>query len=198
MKTTIPALLLLVALAACDDGPRVVVRASLDGRPVADLPVTLLPYDRDALQDSLRATDESDAAQLPQELLRDVAKLDSTIQRTPRDSAGTLRADSLRARRDSLAARADSAARAWEARLLHRADSLGRLRAEAEERSPAADTTDASGRASLPAEPGQVWLRARYVLPDAVMEWNVPVTLPAGQDSLAAVLDETNGRRLRM
>jgi len=197
MKTTIPALL-LVALAACDDGPRVVVRASLSGRPVADLPVMLLPYDRDALRDSIRAGDDSDAAQLPQELLRDVAKLDSTLQRTPRASAGLARADSLRARRDSIAARADSAARAWEARLVHRADSLGRLRAEEEERSPAADTTDASGRATLPTAPGKVWLRASYVLPDAVIEWNVPVTLPAGQDSLAVARDESNGRRVRM
>jgi hypothetical protein len=198
MKTTILAPLLLVALAACDDGPRVVVRASLNGRAVADLPVTLLPYDRDALQDSLRRGDESDAAQLPQELLRKVAQLDSALDRAGRDSAGIARADSLRARRDSIAARADSAARAWESRLLHRADSLGRARAEETDRTPSADTTDASGRAALAASPGMAWLRARYVLPDAVIEWNVPVTLPAGQDSIVAALDQTNARRVEM
>lgn len=188
----------LIILAACDAGPHVVVRASLQGRPVADLPVTLLPYDRDGLQDSLRREAGDDAPALSQELLRKLAGVDSALARPAADSAALTRADSLRQERARLTARLDSGRQKvvrWEARLRTRADSLGRLQAEAAERSGASDTTDAAGRAELASSPGQSWARARYVLPDAIMEWNVPVTLPAGQDSVVLVLDERNGKR---
>ena len=199
MKTSllVPIALLLVG---CDSGPRVVVDASLGGRPVADLPFTLLPNNRDRLLDSLRRESADDAPALPQEVAQEIASLDSALARVPGDSAGLRRADSLRVVRTGLAARMDTAraeASAWEARLAQRADSLGMLAAEAAERSPAADTTDAAGRAVLSAGPGQSWLRASYVLPEAVMEWNVPVTLPGGQDSTVVRLDERNGRRVR-
>jgi hypothetical protein len=193
------ALVLLLFAAACDAGPRIVVRASLGGRPVADLPLLLLPYDREAIQDSLRTADEDDAPSLPQELLREVAGLDSALARPATDSAGMARADSLRQRRTRLGARLDSARAkrtAWETRLTVRADSLGTEAASAADRESAVDTTDAAGRAELSATPGAAWIRASYVLPDAVMEWNVPVTLPAGQDSLVVRLDERNGRRV--
>jgi hypothetical protein len=193
------ALVLLVLAAACDAGPRIVVRASLDGRPVADLPLLLLPYDREAIQDSLRREAEGDAPTLPQELLRELAGLDSALARPPTDSTAMARVDSLRQRRDRLAARLDSARirlSEWEARLVARADSLGAATAESADRESAVDTTDAGGRAALAATPGTAWIRGSYVLTDAVVEWNVPVTLPAGQDSLVVHLDETNGRRV--
>jgi hypothetical protein len=198
MKPSALVLVLVAGVAACDAGPQIVVHASLNGRPVAELPLTLLPYDRGHLQDSLRAADE-DAPALPQDLLRELAGVDSALARPVTDSAALVRADSLRRRRDALAARVDSArARLteWESRLVVRAESLGLATAEEEDRAASSDTTDAGGRAELAATPGRAWILARYVLPDAVMEWNVPVTLPGGQDSLLVRLDERNGRRL--
>ena len=188
----------LIILAACDAGPHVVVRASLQGRPVADLPVTLLPYDRDGLQDSLRREAGDDAPTLSQEVLRRLAGVDSALARPAADSAALARADSLRQERARLTARLDSGRQRiarWEERLRTRADSLGRRDAEQAERGASIDTTDAMGRAVLAASPGQSWARARYVLPDAIMEWNVPVTLPAGQDSVVLELNERNGRK---
>ena len=59
MKRPLVVPALLLALAACDGGSRVVVQASLEEEgPVADLPVRLLPYDRQAILDSLAADRE--------------------------------------------------------------------------------------------------------------------------------------------
>jgi hypothetical protein len=199
MKPSLLVIVLCLGAAACDSGPRFVVRASLGGRPVAELPLTLLPYDRERLQDSLRSADD-DPPTLPQDLLRQLSGVDSALARPPADSAAMARVDSLRGVRDKLSARLDSARQRvarWEAALVRRADSVGTLQAEGEEREAAVDTTDASGRATLASTPGPAWIRARYVLPDAIMEWNVPVTLPAGQDSVVVQLDERNGRRRR-
>lgn len=200
MKPSVMLTLALLLAAGCDSGPRIVVLAELDGRPVADLPLTLLPYDRERLQDSLRREAGDDAPTLPQELLRDVARLDSVLARPAADSAAMQRADSLRRVRDSLSVRLDTArakAARWEERLHARADSLGRTTAAAAERGAAADTTDGSGRAELAASPGSSWVRGRYILPDVVLEWNVGVTLPAGQDSILVRLDRGNARALR-
>lgn len=200
MKPPAALSLLLLLAAACDAGPRVVVRATLDGRPVADLPVHLLPYDRQRLQDSLRDALQEDAPAVPEELLGRLAGVDSALARPAADSAAQARADSLRTVRAGLAARADSARerlRAWEQEVALRADSLGLARADADDRLAASDTTDAAGRAALPASPGQSWVRARYILTDAVMEWNVPVALPADQDSVVLELNQGNARRLQ-
>lgn len=197
MKPSVTLTLALLLAAACDAGPRVVVLATLDGQPVADLPLTLLPYDRERLQDSLRREAGDDAPTVPQELLRELAGLDSALARPAGDSAAVDRADSLRVLRDRLAARVDTARmdlQTFEGRLVQRADSLGRLGAEAAERIAAADTTDEQGRATFPASPGPSWIRGRYILPDAVLEWNLGVTLPAGQDSIVVRLDRSNAR----
>ena len=53
---------------------------------------------------------------------------------------------------------------------------------------------DEHGRATFPASPGPSWIRGRYILPDAVLEWNLGVTLPAGQDSIVVRLDRSNAR----
>ncbi|HET7322571.1 MAG TPA: hypothetical protein VFI96_08770 [Longimicrobiaceae bacterium] len=60
----LPSLLLLLVAAACGE-PKVTVEAALPGvggapaGPVADLPIRLLPYDRAAILDSLRAAAET-------------------------------------------------------------------------------------------------------------------------------------------
>jgi hypothetical protein len=198
MKPSALVILLLAGAAACDSGPHIVVQASLGGRPVSDLPLTLLPYDRDGIQDSLRHAEES-PPELPQDLLRELAGVDSALARPAQDSAAIARVDSLRRVRTRLAARADSARQRvarWDSSLIARADSIGLAEAESQERHAAADTTDSSGHGTLEASPGKSWIHASYVLPDAIMEWNVPATLPAGQDSLLVRLDESNGRKV--
>ncbi len=97
------ATLLPLAMAACGGGPEVVVHAAADAPgaegPVdlADLPVRLLPYDRDAIFDSLEAAYPEPEPAIPQDIL-DQQQAVQTAQaewRTAEERWGTVR-DSLR------------------------------------------------------------------------------------------------------
>lgn len=197
MRLPVPlvSVVLLSVLAACDAEPRVVVRATLDGRPVADLPVTLLPYDRQAILDSLAEDRESPEPVIPQDAVQQLRSLRAggggVKAPAPGDSASAAApapAEALRARLDSLlkARRAwyDSITPAYEEAVKERVSNAGQ--------SERADTTGADGRAELPAAAGQWWLFARYVLPDEELEWYLPVTVRG--DSLVVELDRGNAK----
>jgi hypothetical protein len=187
-------LLLALALVAagCDDPP-VVVEASLDGEPLAGLPVWLLPYDRVALVDSLvQESDEPEPA-IPAEL---VAALDTARERERRAAGDTLLAG-LRARRQGLEARVDSirvARRDWRDRVYAPLDSLARHR-EGELGVPArSDSTDARGIVRIPAGEGRFWVWSVYVLPEATLEWSVPVAV-LGDSATVRLTRETARER---
>lgn len=189
-------LLLALALVAagCDD-PRVVVEASLDGEPLSGLPVWLLPYDRVALVDSLvQESDEPEPA-IPAEL---VAALD-TARALERQAQGDTLLAQRRAHRRMLEVRVDSiraARRAWRDRIYAPLDSLARAREAELGTSARSDTTDARGRASLPADEGRFWVWSVYVLPEATLEWSVPVAVRG--DSAAVGLTRESARERRV
>ena len=56
-----------------------------------------------------------------------------------------------------------------------------------------ADTTDAAGPRAFEADEGNWWVVSRYVLPDAVLEWSVPVT--AARTSVTVQLTRERARR---
>jgi hypothetical protein len=56
------------------------------------------------------------------------------------------------------------------------------------------DTTDAAGRAAFAADEGRWWAVSRYVLPDEVLEWAVPVRVRKDRDSVVVRLDRKNAR----
>jgi hypothetical protein len=182
----------VLAAAGCGE-PQLTVRASLDGEPVADLPVWLLPYDRTALLDSL--VQESDEAE-PAIPASWVAELD-TLRRREASAAGDTVLAPIRARRHAVEARIDSvraARRVWRERVHAPLDSLAAERMAELGRSARADTTGADGTARLSAGEGRAWIRAVYVLPEAVLEWNVPVT-PQGDSTTVALTRENATER---
>jgi hypothetical protein len=196
MNRSVWLLAVLVAASACGGGENVVLRASLDengAQPVPDLPVRLLPYDRQAILDSLARANESPEPKLPRDAM---------------DRLRSLQAEAARGKPagDSTAARAGVALRAYVAQL----DSIRKARekwlesqredfeAAARERNPhglgeLSDTTDASGRAAVAADAGKWWAVSRYVLPDEVLEWSVPVTAQK-KDSVVVRLTRKNAR----
>lgn len=187
------ALLNSLALAACEAEPRVGVVATLDDQPIVDLPVRLLPYDREALLDSLaRAAKEPEPA-LPPDLLQQLQGL------AAEERAATQRGDTALARfrvvRRAAYARADSvraARRAWAEKAFARFDSLAARKAEAADREELVDTTDASGTAAFRAEPGRWWVYARYTLPFSELSWSFPVQVAA--DSTPVRLSRANAK----
>ncbi len=90
MKRQFVVLALLACAAACGTDPKVVVRASLTpgGEPIADLPVQLLPYDREELLDSLAEAADDPEPALPQEVLQEQQERAGRGDRrqAPRDS----------------------------------------------------------------------------------------------------------------
>jgi len=147
----------------CGGGPKVVVEArGLDPATqqtvaLPDLPVRLLPYDRDAIFDSLRAAARSPEPEIPLPLVAEES--DTT---PPAPTAASL--DSLHAAR-----------RAWAAQTFAPFDSIARAKAKAAGRVEMVDTTDTSGTARFRVEPARWWIYARYVLPDRELYWNVPL-----------------------
>jgi hypothetical protein len=188
---------LLAAAAACGGGDNVVLRASLDeagAQPVADLPVRLIPYDRQAILDSLAREDESPEPKLPAGAMERIRSFQAEEAR-------------LRVRGDSAVARVAAERRGYLARL----DSIRKARetwlndrrkdfeTAAKERNAhgfpeLADTTDAAGRAVFKADEGQWWAVSRYVLPDEVLEWAVPVRVRKDRDSVVVRLTRKNAR----
>ena len=195
MKRKFVVLALLVSAAACGTDPKVVVRASLTpgGAPIADLPVQLLPYDREELLDSLGKAADDPEPELPQEVLQQQQALaaESASVREKGDTAlarwnaqRRAVAAALSAHRRARAAWADSAYKDF--------PEAAAAAAAARELSEAADTTDAAGRAEMEAEEGQYWVYARYILPDVELEWNVRMTLTG--DSTVVPLTRANAR----
>lgn len=195
MKRSYLLLILLASVAACDAGPKVVVRASLTpgGEPIADLPVQLLPYDRQEVLDSLTRAAEDPEPAPSQELLQ---RRDSLVAAAP---AARQRGDTAVARwnaaQKTLAARFARIERQraeWKAAIHNAFPEAAAARAAASELSESSDTTDATGRAELAAEEGQWWVYARYVLPDTELEWNVKMTMSG--DSVIVPLTRANAK----
>lgn len=189
--------LAVLAAAGCGGGDNVVVRASLDesgGQPVPDLPVRLLPYDREAILDSLAKEADSPEPRIPADALERIRSLQAEESRVkPRGDSAVRR---VAAQRAAYVAQLDSirGARAkWlEAR---REDFEEAARERNSENLPElSDTTDAAGRAAFAADAGKWWAVSRYVLPDAVLEWSVPVRVREGQDSVSVQLTRKNAR----
>ena len=182
-------LALAVAAAACGSGPKVVVRASLDeGGPIADLPVRLVPYDRQAILDSIAAEREEPEPVLPQDVIQRIAAIQAEIA-----AAGDSVPAGLRADRQALRVRADSFAKAHEQWLVDIREPFDRaVQAKLGSETERVDTTDASGRAAVEAGEGRWWLTARYVLPETVLEWELPVTIRP--DSTVVALTRANAK----
>ena len=193
-------LLLLAACAAaagCSES-KVVVRASLagEGRPLADLPVYLLPYDRQALMDSLQREAGQPEPAIPAPL---VTQLESLTQQEQRMlAAGDTAVRPVRAQRAAVQAQIDSirvARRRWREQVFAPFDSVAAAKVAETGVTPAADTTDASGTARIPAGAGRFWIYAAYVMPEVTLEWNVPVTVRG--DSTVVRLTRENARERR-
>lgn len=183
--------LALVVAAACGSGPKVVVRASLDeAGPIADLPVRLLPYDRQAILDSIAAEREAPEPVLPQDVIQ---RLRAILAEEARLAPGDSALGALRAERQALQVRADSFAKAREEWLADNRERYERaVQAKLGSETERVDTTDAAGRAVVEAGEGRWWLTARYVLPESVLEWEIPITVRP--DSTVVALTRANAK----
>jgi hypothetical protein len=191
--SAVAALPLLLLAAACGSDPKVVVHAEVDGQRVADLPVTLLPYDRQAVLDSLAKAQETPEPLFPVELVQQFRKLEAeeNAVRQRGDSAvarWTVQMRQVRTRVDSLRA----ARKAWTDEAYADFEEAAEERVAASGLSVEVDTTDAGGYSAFRAADGQWWVTARYMLPEAELEWNVPVA--ATGDSVVVRLTRQNAR----
>ena len=191
MKRALLFLAVCLTAAGCSDS-KVVVRAALaeGGEPIVDMPVYLLPYDRKALMDSLARASEEPEPTIPADLVTQLERL-SSAPAVPGDSA----ARAAQAARRVLQARIDSirAARAqWRQRVFAPFDSVARMKESELGETAASDTTDAAGRAEVPADEGRFWLYATYVLPETTLEWNLPVAVRG--DSVVVNLTRKNAK----
>jgi hypothetical protein len=183
-----------LASAGCSDS-KVVVHASLaeNGQPVADLPVWVLPYDRQALMDSLAEEAGEPEPGIPAPLITQLEGL--TARERQLAAAGDPRLAAFRAQRMAVQKQVDSirtARVAWRERVFADFDSLSDARQAELGVTSAVDTTDARGIARIGADEGRVWIWASYVLPDVTLEWNVPVTVRG--DSTTVRLTRENAK----
>lgn len=190
---------LLGAAAACGGGQKVVVRASMDGaggQPIADLPVTLVPYDQQAILDSLAEADSTPQPKLPRDAVARLRSLqaEEAAVKQRNDTAGVSR---IEAQRRAYLAQLDSVRKARVAWLKDEQDDYDEaVKAWNPHGYPTrTDTTDARGRAAFGAAKGTWWAVARYVLPDEVLEWSVPVK-PGKSDSVVVRLTPSNAQHL--
>lgn len=186
-----------LAAAGCSDS-KVVVRAALaeSGQPVADLPVYLLPYDRQALMDSLAEEAGQPEPAIPAALVTQLESLNATERQLAARGDSTVRR--IRAQRAAVQAQIDSIRvnrLRWRQRVFEPFDSLAQARMAELGASAASDTTDASGVARIKADEGRFWIYASYVLPDVTLEWNVPVTVRG--DSTVVRLTRENATERR-
>ncbi|MBV9772878.1 MAG: hypothetical protein JO040_02970 [Gemmatimonadetes bacterium] len=197
MKSSLVLLVALVpTLAACHGDPKVVVRASMEEGATAgieDLPVRLLPYDRDAILDSLRAKSRVPEPQVPADLVQQMQSLPGLEQQAR--ARGDTAVTRFQAFRRVVLARADSmraARKAWADKTYARFDEKA-VAALANSGEPEqADTTDASGTATFRAKEGRRWVYARYTLPYSELYWNVPVEVTG--DSTVVRLTRANAK----
>ncbi len=193
------AILLPFALAACDEDPSVRVQAVIDqpdaAEPVriADLPVRLLPYDRDAIFDSLAAAADQPEPSIPPELLQPAGSVGvppEPVNQRPDSAAAEVVVDTR-----PVAVQIDSVRRArrvWAAEAYAMFDSVVAKKIARDGREELADTTDADGVVRFRAPPGRWWVYASYVLPSQELYWNVPIEV--GADSVAVPLTRGNAR----
>lgn len=186
-----------VAAAGCSDS-KVVVRASLAqaGQPVADLPVFLLPYDRQALMDSLAEASEQPEPAIPAVLVTQLESLNARERQLAASGGAEIRL--VRAQRAAVQARVDSirvSRRQWRQRVFADFDSVAEAKMAELGTGAATDTTDAQGLATLSADEGRFWLYAAYVLPDVTLEWNVPINVRG--DSTVVRLTRENAKERR-
>ena len=186
-----------LAVAGCSDS-KVVVRAALaeGGEPVADLPVYLLPYDRQALMDSLAEASGQPEPAIPAALVTQLESLNARERQLA--AAGDSAIRQVRAQRAAVQAQVDSIRvnrRRWRERAFAPFDSLAQVKMEELGAGAATDTTDATGTARMGADEGRFWIYAAYVLPDVTLEWNVPVTVRG--DSTVVRLTRENATERR-
>ena len=185
-----------LAAAGCSDS-KVVVQARLaDGEPVAGLPVWVLPYDRQALMDSLVRDAGDPEPAIPAPLLTQLEGLTAREQELA--AAGDTLVRVARAQREAVQTQIDSirvARRAWRERVFAPFDSLARAREADLGVAASVDTTDARGVARVSADEGRMWVWSTYVLPERTLEWNVPVTVRG--DSTVVELTRENAKEQR-
>lgn len=194
-RSLVPAAALL--LAACGTDPQVVVHASLEGegRPIAELPVRLLPYDRTEVLDSMARAYRRPEPRIPQELIQRLADTSSAPVALPKAEGDTTPARTLT--RPQLRAYVDSlmrVQRTWADSAYAGYDEAVRGRVAAAGRGEQADTTDASGTARIQAEDGEWWVWAQYTTADRQLDWVVPVRLTEGGDSVVVRLTPANAK----
>lgn len=186
-----------LAAAGCSDS-KVVVRATLTegGQPVADMPVYLLPYDRQALMDSLLEAAGQPEPAIPEALVTQLESLNARERQMA--AAGDSSMQQVRAQRAAVQAQVDSIRvnrRRWRNQVFGPFDSLSQAKMAESGTGAAADTTDATGTARIAADEGRFWIYAAYVLPDVTLEWNVPVTVRG--DSTVVRLTRENAKERR-
>jgi hypothetical protein len=186
-----------LAAAGCSDS-KVVVHATLaeDGQPVADMPVYLLPYDRQALIDSLAEEAGQPEPAIPAALVTQLESLNARERQLAAAGDSTVR--QVRAQRAVVQAQVDSIRvnrRRWRNEVFGPFDSLAQAKMAELGAGAAADTTDATGTARVAADEGRFWIYASYVLPDVTLEWNVPVNVRG--DSTVVRLTRENARERR-
>ncbi|MBW3570735.1 MAG: hypothetical protein KY467_06485 [Gemmatimonadetes bacterium] len=186
-----------LAVAGCSDS-KVVVRASLaeGGQPIADLPVFLLPYDRQALMDSLANDAGQPEPAIPAALITQLESLNA--RETQLAAAGDTAVRQVRAQRAAVQKQVDSiraSRREWRQQVFAPFDSVSRAKMAELGVGTATDTTDARGVARLAADEGRFWVYAAYVLPNLMLEWNVPVTVRG--DSTVVRLTRENAKERR-
>lgn len=186
-----------MAAAGCSDS-KVVVHARLaeNGQPVADLPVWVLPYDRQALMDSLARDAGDPEPAIPAPLITQLEGL--TAREKELAASGDPRLPAFRAQRAAVQKQVDSirvARRQWREKTFADFDSLARARQGELGVTATVDTTDARGTARIAADEGRMWIWAAYVLPDVTLEWNVPVTVRG--DSTTVELTRENAKERR-
>jgi hypothetical protein len=186
-----------LAVAGCSDS-KVVVHATLAeaGQPVADLPVYLLPYDRQALMDSLAEAAGQPEPAIPSALVTQLESLNARERQLAAAGDSTLR--QVRAQRTAVQAQVDSirvGRRRWRQEVFAEFDSLSAAKMAELGAGAATDTTDATGTAQIKADEGRFWIYASYVLPDVTLEWNVPVTVRG--DSAVVRLTRENATERR-
>ena len=198
MRVLLIAVPLLVG--GCDSDPEIAVRATLPAQgtgpaePIVELPVRLVPYDRDSIIAALQRDAPTPEPQVPPELLARIDSLQNARPRPAGDSVGAARERTLR----TLRAQVDSirtARREWSTKTLAGFDEAVRKKLETlGGKEELADTTDAAGAVTFRAPAGRWWVYARYLLPDRELYWNVPIEIVGDRAEVQLSAENTRVR----